>query len=591
LKPGDEDPAARSLWSLYAGKRPDQPLPAEGFLLEIGPQGALILAGDPAGERWARQALERISGGRKKAPRMRLADWPDFPLRGFHLIPYTPAALPAMKRLVAEVLAPFRCNFFVFEIDYSFDFKSHPEVRPEVFFTKDQIRDFVEYCRGFGIRVIPEINCLGHQSWKAEGIGALLKAHPEFEEIPDGKAPHTDLSKPDFYCRSWCPLHPGVNPLVFDLMDELIDAFQSDGFHVGMDEVFVLASSKCPRCKGKNPAELYAKAVKDLYGHLKARGQQVFMWGDRLLSAKDLGESEWQASANGTDGAVPLIPKDIVVCDWHYTWQEDYRSLDVLLASGFPVMPTTYNSPPGTARFVEKARERDNPGILGPLTTVWFSALEAAAEAFPDETAYRGLNAFTGEPLPAGELRPLNGGGQAILRSVKVGLAGGWNPAAMEGRLYPPYAWQGPWKVPGKLQAEDFDEGGPESAYHDADALNEGGQYRSGGVDIASVGGEEPGFSVGWVADGDWTAHSLDVRKAGTYTVRFRIASQGGGGRIRLELDGADTGAVLSVPDTGGWSQWQVLSVPGLVLPKGRHRLRLIAEKGRYNLDYLDFVR
>lgn len=64
------------------------------------------------------------------------------------------------------------------------------------------------------------------------------------------------------------PLHPGLNDVVFALLDELIDAFGAGAFHVGMDEVFIIAHADCPRCKGKDPANLFAKAVNDLHGHL-----------------------------------------------------------------------------------------------------------------------------------------------------------------------------------------------------------------------------------------------------------------------------------------------------------------------------------
>src|SRR5205085_11379595 len=96
------------------------------------------------------------------------------------------------------------------------------------------------------------------------------------------------------YCRSWCPFHPEVNKVVFALMDELIDAFDADAFHVGMDEVFILG--QCPRCKGKENADLFAKAVNDLHAHLVGKRKlQMLMWGDRLLEGKTTGYGGWEA--------------------------------------------------------------------------------------------------------------------------------------------------------------------------------------------------------------------------------------------------------------------------------------------------------
>ena len=73
---------------------------------------------------------------------------------------------------------------------------------------------------------------------------------------------------------------------------ELADAFEADAFHVGMDEVFLIGSEHCPRCKGGDPARLFAKAVNDLHRHIvKERNLELLLWGDRLLPAKELGYS------------------------------------------------------------------------------------------------------------------------------------------------------------------------------------------------------------------------------------------------------------------------------------------------------------
>ena len=87
---------------------------------------------------------------------------------------------------------------------------------------------------------------------------SLLKTHPEFDETP-GQFPNNT----NIYCRSWCPQNPEVTKVVFALVDELVGAFETTAFHVGMDEVFIIASEHCPRCKGGDPAKLFAKAVND----------------------------------------------------------------------------------------------------------------------------------------------------------------------------------------------------------------------------------------------------------------------------------------------------------------------------------------
>src|ERR1700752_5017373 len=99
-----------------------------------------------------------------------------------------------------------------------------------------------------------------------------------------------------------------------------------------MDEVFIVASEHCPRCKGGDPAKLFAKQVNDLHAHIVGkRKREMLMWADRLLDAKALGYSEWEAATNHTWDAINLIPKDIIMCDWHYEKQVSYPSVPLLL--------------------------------------------------------------------------------------------------------------------------------------------------------------------------------------------------------------------------------------------------------------------
>lgn len=309
--------------------------------------------------------------------------------RGLHLMDSGAGSLPGLVRLVHEVLAPHRCNVFVFEIDYNFRFSSHPEIAGKDAWTPAQAGELAAACRAEGIRLIPQVNCLGHQSWK-EPPGALLRAHPEFEEPPGGTAPQAKLGSKDFYCRSWCPRHPGIHSFVGDLLGELLDAFKADAFHAGMDEVYVIASPDCPRCRGADPAGLFAGEVNALHGLVAKRGAGMLMWGDRLLDGDATGYGAWEGATNGTHPAIDMIPKDIVVCDWHYEARDDYPSLDILPGRGFRTWPTTWKNLDGARKLMAAARGRRDPRLLGILTTVWYPADRLIAALFggdADESA------------------------------------------------------------------------------------------------------------------------------------------------------------------------------------------------------------
>ncbi len=112
--------------------------------------------------------------------------------------------------------------------------------------------------------------------------------------------------------------------------------------------------------------------------------------------------------------------------------------------------------------------------------------------------------------------------------------------------------------VPGRVEAEDFDEGYPGEAFNDCDAGNNGGAYRpDSDVDIEAS--TEGGFNIGWLCEGEWLEYSVDVASPGTYTLRARVASPTTGGALRFESDGADISGVLSFGATGGWQNWTTI--------------------------------
>ncbi len=288
--------------------------------------------------------------------------------RGIHVMMGSKSAVPYIERLI-DVAAALGFNWIILEVNTRFAYQSHPEVAEPDSMDAGDARRLAKVAREKGIHLVPQYQCLGHQSWR-EHIGAVLRAHPEFNEAPD-----LDPTAPGFYCMSWCPNHPDINALVFDLFDELIDAFEADAFHVGMDEVFVLGH--CERCKGTPNAELFAKAVNDYHAHLVGRrGVEMQMWGDRLLDAGAMGYSDYDASMNDTWQAIDMIPKDIVICDWHYGVRDDYPSVRYFQQKGFRVWPAGWNNEEAVRRLIEVSRKDATEKMVGYLATTWTSLEE-----------------------------------------------------------------------------------------------------------------------------------------------------------------------------------------------------------------------
>ncbi len=292
------------------------------------------------------------------------------PVRGLHCSAPQPEDVALCAKFIEEALPKEGVNVLVLEFNYRYQYASRPEVVEEKALSREEVRRLVDACRRAGVKLIPQINCLGHQSW-AKRTAGLLRAHPEFDETP-GKYPDNE----GIYCRSYCPLHPGVHEVLFDLIDELAQVCEADAFHVGMDEVFLLGEDDCPRCRGRNKAELFAQEVRTLHDHLAKTGRTMWMWGDRFLDGALTGMGKWEASLNDTAPAIHMVPRDIVICDWHYNRAEPTAAY--FATQGFPVVSSPWRKPGvalGQLGQVLFWRQHASAGIrdriLGMLQTTW----------------------------------------------------------------------------------------------------------------------------------------------------------------------------------------------------------------------------
>ncbi|RPI29288.1 MAG: glycoside hydrolase [Acidobacteria bacterium] len=302
------------------------------------------------------------------------------PVRGFCIAAPKAKALDAFIAFIHDELAPRRVNTLILRVDFNYQFESHPELRDADALSKEQAKRIVAACRDHGIRVIPQINLLGHQSW-AETLHNLLRVYPDFDETPHVKMPvkHQWPNPDGLYCKSYCPLHPQVHAVVFSLVDEICDVFEADAFHAGMDEVFYIGDDKCPRCSGRDKAELFAGEVRSIRDHLALKGRILWIWGDRLLDGKTTGLGIWEASYNNTHRAIDMIPKDVMICDWHY--ERPDQTAVYFAMKGFKVVTCPWRNSKNAvlqvrdmAKFRQSATKEMKERFQGMVQTVWSAA-------------------------------------------------------------------------------------------------------------------------------------------------------------------------------------------------------------------------
>ncbi|MCD7977118.1 MAG: family 20 glycosylhydrolase [Tannerellaceae bacterium] len=302
------------------------------------------------------------------------------PVRGLAIAAPMVGEMDLFVRFIEEELAPARFNLLILRVDWNYAYESHPELRDPDPLTRADVKRLAEVCRKHGIQVAPQINLLGHQSW-AETTYALLREYPQFDETPhvDTKNYAPWPNADGLYCKSYYPLHPEVHGVVFALVDELMDAFETNLFHAGMDEVFYIGDEKCPRCYGRDKAELFAGEVTKIQNHLALKGGRLMIWGDRLIDGKTTGLGEWEASMNNTYRAIDIIPKEVFICDWHYE-RADLTSVYFAL-KGFDVATCPWRSPELAVQQMEdmiRFRNQSHPVMgkhfRGIINTVWSPA-------------------------------------------------------------------------------------------------------------------------------------------------------------------------------------------------------------------------
>ncbi len=350
----------------YESRTFEVPPRPEGYVLEVTPKGFFLMGRDEQGIQWGLFRLREILDIRRRlVPSCFVRDWPDVAWRGVHVRLPQRSQSREFARFVDQVLLPCRINFLVIEVNYRFQFRDHEELEDPLAQPPEFCAEISALLASRGIRAIPEFKSIGHQSDGVRNF-ALLAAHPELDETPALKFGDKRLER-----RAWCPRHPQLPGLVFELWSEIIKAFDSTDFHIGMDQLFLLADEGCPRCRRSSPWEILSAAVAQYHAFLRGKGRGVLMWGDRLLDAKKYGYSKYEASELGTADAIEYLPRDIVICDWHPAVRKDYPSLAHFQQQGFRTLACTWPDVENVRAMWRCALTSRTPLLLGFMATTW----------------------------------------------------------------------------------------------------------------------------------------------------------------------------------------------------------------------------
>lgn len=249
--------------------------------------------------------------------------------------------------------------------------------------SKEDLVTAVAYARASGMRVIPN-------------LPLLTKQHRFFKQ---------DAPELMYNNATYDPRNPETMRRIYAHLEEIIELIQPDAIHIGHDEV----EGTFPRpvrwkwtdgqkrkwlSAGDNalPAELYLQHILDLHAFLTARSVETWMWGDMLLNRQ-----EFPVLAKHRKGAAAdyeklrtRLPRDIVICDWHYkTESEDFPTTRAFADLGYRVLGATRENPKNIAAFSRYMAGMGDDG-MGMIATLWSLVNRAEPELVDDVIARSG---------------------------------------------------------------------------------------------------------------------------------------------------------------------------------------------------------
>ncbi len=233
----------------------------------------------------------------------------------------------------------------------SLDFPSVPGLADPHAYSASEARGLVEYARGYGITLVPELETLGHSRY--------LTRHARYRHLNECDEDFTAI----------CPVHPETRDLMRKLIKDVVDIFPSPWVHVGMDEV-KLGQHPLTReaLKSQSKAELLADYARFIYDEVAAYGRRMIMWVD---------ENSYNT------GVMEYLPRDIVAAVWQYSPDVSPELAQKLLNDGFNVIlcPAliTYDQQaypgdialPNIERMSSFQELQGKGKVEGVLTTIW----------------------------------------------------------------------------------------------------------------------------------------------------------------------------------------------------------------------------
>ncbi|MDW5288125.1 carbohydrate-binding protein [Formosa sp. PL04] len=144
-------------------------------------------------------------------------------------------------------------------------------------------------------------------------------------------------------------------------------------------------------------------------------------------------------------------------------------------------------------------------------------------------------------------------------------------------------------KIPGIIEAENYDLGGEAIAYHDINTANSGEVYRTDGVDISEKAIGQ--FVLTDTENGEWLEYSVYVDKPGIYACDIQYTAATSNSKIGGLFINAKTVLFsnINLTKTANLTDFETQTIDAILLEKGVFKFRLNIEEGGCEIDKIEF--
>lgn len=394
---------ARISSKLHSGIR------SEGYILTVDKKGIGIEARDSAGLFYGKQTLLKslpVEGDTVVLPYVIVSDYPRFGYRGMHLDVCRHFFPVSFVKKYLDIMALHGLNTFHWHLTddqgWRIDVPGYPrlkevaawrngtvvgrnstiydDVKHGGVYTKEELKEVVEYARQRHITVIPEIDMPGHML-------AALAAYPE---LGCTGGPYEVGQSWGVFDDILCAGKEETFQFVKAVLDEIMDVFPSEYIHVGGDEAPKKRWDVCERCQKRmreehlvNSNQLQGYFTKRVERYLNEHGKRVIGW-DEILDC-DVNPSATIMSWRGVEGGLKAstMGHDVIMTPVQYCYFDYYQTKDRIYNTPFVfnaevLLSKIYSFDPAPDSLPEEARSH----ILGAQANLWteYIAYESVAE-------------------------------------------------------------------------------------------------------------------------------------------------------------------------------------------------------------------